>query len=75
MMKSVAGIYRDGKVELLESPEGLEETRVIVTFLPAANELNDKPRLTGEEIAELRGQLASWEEDWNAPGMEQYDEL
>ena len=29
--------------------------------------------LTLREAAELRGRLAVWEEDWNAPGMEAYD--
>jgi hypothetical protein len=29
--------------------------------------------LTVREAAELRGKLAAWEEDWNAPGMEVYD--
>jgi hypothetical protein len=29
--------------------------------------------LTLQETAELRGKLAAWEEDWNAPGMEAYD--
>jgi hypothetical protein len=29
--------------------------------------------LTLHEAAELRGHLAAWEEDWNAPGMEAYD--
>jgi hypothetical protein len=29
--------------------------------------------LTLQESAELRGKLAAWEEDWNAPGMEAYD--
>ena len=31
--------------------------------------------LTLREAAELRGRLAAWEEDWNAPGMEAYDRL
>ena len=31
--------------------------------------------LTLREAAELRGKLASWEDDWNAPGMEAYDRL
>jgi hypothetical protein len=31
------------------------------------------PPLTLREAAELRGKLAAWEEDWNAPGMEVYD--
>jgi hypothetical protein len=29
--------------------------------------------LTLRESAEMRGKLAAWEEDWNAPGMEAYD--
>jgi hypothetical protein len=29
--------------------------------------------LTLRETAELRGKLAAWEDDWNAPGMEAYD--
>ena len=29
--------------------------------------------LTLKETAEMRGKLAAWEEDWNAPGMEAYD--
>lgn len=28
--------------------------------------------LTLCEAAELRGKLAAWEEDWNAPGMDAY---
>ena len=33
MLQSVEGIYRNGKIELLETPSNLEEARVIVTFL------------------------------------------
>jgi hypothetical protein len=36
---------------------------------PSAN----SSALTLHEAAELRGKLAAWEEDWNAPGMEAYD--
>ena len=34
VLTAVEGIYKDGEVELLEQPEGLQEARVIVTFLP-----------------------------------------
>ena len=34
MLTAIEGVYRDGQVELLEKPEGLPESRVIVTFLP-----------------------------------------
>ncbi len=74
MSKSVEGIYRDGKVELLEMPEETDEARVIVTFLPTRYPKSNPPVFTEAEIAELRGKLAAWEEDWNAPGMEIYGE-
>jgi len=31
--------------------------------------------LTGEQALNLRARLNSFEHDWNAPGMEAYDEL
>jgi hypothetical protein len=34
MLKTVQGIYRNGKVELLETPQGISESKVSVTFLP-----------------------------------------
>jgi hypothetical protein len=70
MLKSVEGVYRDGEVELLERSDGIDEAQVIVTFLPKGQPLSFTP----VEIAELRGKLAAWEEDWNAPGMEAYDD-
>jgi hypothetical protein len=43
MARSVPGIYRDGKVELLELPEDVLESRVVVTFVdtPAHEDLRD----------------------------------
>src|SRR5204862_7167016 len=32
--KSIEGIYKHGKVELLETPDDVDEARVIVTFVP-----------------------------------------
>jgi hypothetical protein len=72
MLKCVEGVYRNGEVELLESPPNVTEARVIVAFLEQSP---SGPPLTREELAELRGKLAAWEEDWNAPGMEAYDAM
>ena len=74
MMKTIEGIFRNGKVELLEEPENVNEARVIVTFLPGGIGPEGGPSFTAEELADLRGKLAAWEEDWNAPGMEAYDD-
>jgi hypothetical protein len=35
-MSTVAGIYRNGKIELLEMPEGVREGRVRVTLVEEA---------------------------------------
>lgn len=36
MITTVEGIYKRGKVELFETPVGVQESRVLVTFLPEA---------------------------------------
>ncbi len=74
MIQTIEGVFRNGKVELLHAPENTQDARVIVTFLPNPVESEVAPTLTLEELADLRGKLAAWEDDWNAPGMEAYDD-
>jgi len=71
MIQTVEGIFRNGKVELLEMPANVHEARVIVTFLPASMEAAS---FTPNEVEHLLGKLAAWEEDWNAPGMAAYND-
>jgi hypothetical protein len=33
MLQSVEGIYKKGRIELLETPDNIEESPVIITFL------------------------------------------
>ncbi len=76
MLKSIEGVYSDGRVKLSEMPEDVEETRVIVTFLP-----NAKPQelsaygIDEAQAADLRARLHTFEEDWNRPDMEGYNAL
>lgn len=49
---TVEGIYRNGKLELIEEPVGVEEARVLVVFLP-------------ETGADAAGRT-SGEKDWEA---------
>jgi len=76
MLHSVEGIYRDGKVELLEAPADVKEARVIVTFLPV-NKAKDLRAhgIDESQAAELRWRLQAFAEDWERPEMEVYDEL
>ncbi len=76
MVKSVEGIYRNGKVELLEPLAEAEGSRVIVTWIPAAPtvSLGDKG-IDEAQAADLRSRLAAFAEDWERPEMAIYDEL
>jgi hypothetical protein len=75
MLKSVEGVYRDGKIELLETPTDIKEGRVIVTFLPK-NGLIDLRALgiSEAQAAEMRRRFQSMEEEWNRPEMDVYDD-
>ena len=61
MLTTVEGIYRKGQIELKEQPVGIEEGRVLVTFLREA-------AAPGERRAMVLGQFAgpnlSTEEDF-----------
>jgi hypothetical protein len=73
--KSVEGVFRNGKIELSETPLDLNEARVIVTFLP-----NGAVNLSGRGIdeaqaASLRSRLNAFADDWDLPEMGAYDAL
>jgi len=74
MLASVAGIYRDGKIELAELPPAIaEETPVIVTFLtPGYVDLRERG-IDERQAAELRTRYTAFAEDWDAPEMDFYD--
>lgn len=61
MLLTVEGRYKDGKVELSESPPGVAEARVIVTFLPAAS---PPPARRMMQLGQFAGPNMSTEEDF-----------
>lgn len=75
MLKTVEGIYRDGKVELMEVPKDVhDETRVLVTFLePRGIDLRARG-IDEAHATELRARLATFTEDWDSPEMAMYDD-
>jgi hypothetical protein len=75
MLKSIEGVYRDGKVELLEIPDDVEEARVIVTFLSTGSVDLRARGIDDQQAAELRARLQAFTEDWESPMMEAYDAL
>jgi hypothetical protein len=77
MLKSVEGIYREGKIELLEpAPEGAAG-RVIVTFVSPPGKIIDlvERGIDANQAADLRRRLAGFAEDWQRPEMDAYDAL
>ena len=78
MYTSIAGVYRNGHIELLERPQHLkEEVQVIVTFLDEAKDSGEidlrAHGINAEQADELRSRLAPFAEDWNSPEMDIYD--
>ena len=76
MLRSVEGVYRDGKVELIEAPPRDAAGPVIVTFLRpvAVVDLADRG-VSPEQAADLRHRLTTFAEDWQRPEMDAYDDL
>jgi hypothetical protein len=73
--KSVEGVYRAGKIELLEPAPEDAAGRVIVTFLNGRSvELADRG-IDERQAADLRRRLGTFAEDWDRPEMDVYDEL
>jgi hypothetical protein len=76
MVKSVEGIYRNGKVELVEPLAEAEGSHVIVTWVGPAEDVDLRERGIDEsQASDLRHRLASFAEDWDRPEMAAYDEL
>lgn len=75
MHNSIEGVFRDGKVELLEPAPPNATGRVIVTFLsPMVVDLSQRG-IPEEQAADLRRRLAAFAEDWDRPEMDVYDAL
>lgn len=75
-MKSVEGIYRNGRVELTEPLDGAEGARVIVTLLRPQEPVDVAAQgIDREQAADLRRRLAAFAEDWDRPEVTAYDDL
>ena len=76
MAKSVEGVYRNGKVELVEPIIEAEGSRVIVTWVEPVHTVDLRDRGINEsQAADLRNRLITFANDWDSPEMNIYDEL
>lgn len=74
-MQTIEGVYRNGKIELVEQPADIQNnTRVLITFLsPRLVELADHSIDSGQ-AADLRTRLQTFAADWEQPDMDVYDD-
>jgi hypothetical protein len=77
MLKSIEGVFRDGRVELIEAPPPDAAGRVIVTFVSSSVGTVDlvSRGVGAEQAADLRRRLATFAEDWLQPEMDAYDAI
>lgn len=75
MLNSIEGIYREGKVELLEPAPPDAAGRVIVTFLPHKAIDLASLGINEQQAANLRHRLTPFAEDWDRPEMDAYDTI
>jgi hypothetical protein len=61
------------KAQTLPEPTQAAVLQIVEQLLQRHPAPEQAAPLTLRESAELRGKLAAWEEDWNAPEMEAYD--
>jgi hypothetical protein len=74
MLVSVQGIYRNGRIDLIENPNNMPEgTRVIVTFVESSEIDLVSQGIDRTQAEILRASLATFSEDWDSPEMTIYD--
>lgn len=74
MIQNMEGVYRNGKIELIQPQSNIkEETQVIVTFLEPHDIDLQRRGIDKKQAAELRARLATFASDWDSPEMEIYD--
>lgn len=74
MLPTIRGVYRDGNIELAETPPDIcEGTFVVVTFFPPNPTDLQECGIDEAEAAEIRARLASFAEEWDRPEMSVYD--
>ena len=73
MLPSVKGVYRNGRVELIEPPPEGSDGDVIVTFLESRSVNLADRGIDEPHAADLRHRLAAFVEDWERPEMDAYD--
>lgn len=74
MPPTIRGVYREGKIELAETPPDVcEGIFVVVTFFHLSPADLQECGIDGAEAAEIWARLASFAEDLDRPEVSVYD--
>jgi hypothetical protein len=78
MLTTIEGVYHDGKIELLEVPQNIQEDMLVLVTFMASKSTGTPLDLPSRGIdrahaADLRARLAAFAEDWESPEMQVYD--
>jgi hypothetical protein len=75
MLRTIEGVYREGKVELAEPQNDVgEEVPVLVTFLESHRVDLRAHGVDEAHAAELRARLSTFATDWDGAEMDVYDD-
>ncbi|NCR42482.1 MAG: hypothetical protein GPJ21_23335 [Microcystis aeruginosa W13-11] len=74
MLVSVEGVYRNGRVELTESPDNVPEGACAIVTFVSSNDINLASQgIDKEQAKTLRASVATFSDDWNSAEMSVYD--
>jgi hypothetical protein len=73
VMLTIEGTYKNGKVELAETPAQVNQSRVLVTFLESDGVDLRARGIDEAQAAELRARLKTFADDWERPEADIYD--
>lgn len=59
MLPTVEAYYRDGKIDLKELPEGIKESKILITFLDK-HEKKEIPVINWDELKENPSKVDKW---------------
>jgi hypothetical protein len=75
MLQTVKGIYKNGKIELVEIPKNISESQVLITFIETTTPENIGVKSSTEELFSLlRGKIRYFE-DITTPSTEEWGEI
>ena len=72
-MLTVEGIYKDGKIELLEKVSEVRQAKVLITFLETGDIDLKTLGISEQEAEDLRAKFTAFE-DWNDPTLDVYND-